>query len=109
MSKYNRDARDNQSWRQSKDYKKWKAKALRYQKCCQICGETEDLNVHHLFCSSYHPEKRYLYSNAKVLCKSCHMIFHCDYKAGYRVKTTKHDFEEFKKIALHFIEVGKRE
>lgn len=59
---------------------------------CFICGNKNDLEVHHLDGYEWCKEKRTDISNGICLCKKCHQIFHSIY--GYK-KNTRQQFEEW--------------
>jgi 5-methylcytosine-specific restriction endonuclease McrA len=59
---------------QSPEWKKKRAKALRFaQFKCQLCNESNNLNVHH---RSYERRGNEPLGDLIVLCKDCHSIFH---------------------------------
>jgi len=43
---------------------------------CKCCNQVVDLHVHHIKAWAKHPELRYEFSNAKVLCTTCHREIH---------------------------------
>lgn len=44
--------------------------------CCQKCGSTVNLTLHHLFAQSKYPHLRTNMNNLITLCESCHQHFH---------------------------------
>lgn len=71
----------------------WRKKCLeRDNYTCKICGNKNNLQVHHL--DGYHwcKEKRYKKSNGITLCKECHAKFHS--KFGFK-GNTKQQFIKF--------------
>ena len=85
-------------WRNSKDYRKWRAQVIRRDKCCSVCKSTEKRNAHHINHATYFPELRYDINNGICLCRKCHVSFHIDYCGGFRKKCIKVDLDRFLKI-----------
>jgi len=95
-------------WRRDKRYRHWHDNALKRTTACEICNETQHLQVHHIENGAHHPEKRYDPDNAAVLCKWCHRSgLHILYKKGFRKKTTKDDYRRFKAIAKYYLKKGR--
>jgi len=90
------------SWHQSREYRIWRAKVIRRDKVCQICGSRQKRHAHHINSGSYFPDERYDIDNGVTLCYECHMNFHCNFKRSYRQKVTKYDFENFKVLTNYF-------
>lgn len=44
--------------------------------CCQKCGSSVDLSVHHLFPKSKYPELKMNRANLITLCQTCHQHYH---------------------------------
>lgn len=63
-------------------YQQWKRKVKERDKCCQICGATENLVAHHIKSYRYYPELRYDLSNGITLCGDCHKEQHKSRKGG---------------------------
>lgn len=58
-------------------YQKWRKEALQLAgNKCQVSGETENLNVHHIYMKSINPEKVFDPSNALVLSEKAHKRIH---------------------------------
>ena len=83
------------SWRNTKEYRKWRIGVLRRDKRCVVCGSIKHRQAHHLNCASYHKEDRFDVGNGITLCQHHHSLFHNKFKGGYRKKTTKKDFSKF--------------
>ena len=78
-----------------REYRLWRARCIRRDKVCAICGSKEKRTAHHINSWSYFPEQRYDDSNSVCLCSKCHMNFHCNFKRSYKQKCTKYDFDNF--------------
>jgi len=83
------------NWRQSREYRIWRARVIRRDKACLICGAIKNRHAHHLNHASYFPDQRFDEANGICLCGNCHKIFHTSFKRSYRVKCTKEDFLQF--------------
>ena len=68
------------------DWHKGTSKISVIQGKCSICGDTINLQVHHL---SYHPEI------FVILCLGCHEELH-NHKTGFVQKNTKYGYEDFR-------------
>ena len=44
--------------------------------CCNRCGATEKLHVHHVKTVREHPELAFDYANLEILCSTCHVLHH---------------------------------
>lgn len=44
--------------------------------CCQKCGSSVDLSIHHLFPKSKYPELKMNRANLITLCQTCHQFYH---------------------------------
>ena len=86
------------SWRNTRDYRLWRAKVIRRDKRCVICDSLRYRQAHHLEDGSHNPDLRFVVSNGITLCRKCHTVFHTDYKKSFRYKTTKDDFDNFLRI-----------
>ena len=75
---------------------------LRRDKVCQICGNRQTREAHHMNHASYFPEQRFDINNGITLCKKCHINFHTNYKRSFRTKCTKYDFDNFKSLVSYF-------
>lgn len=71
---------------------KWRKTILNCYKGCVNCGDTSNLEVHHIYSNKRFPELSRDFSNGVVLCKSCHSDFHSKYT---RYTFTDLDFYEF--------------
>ena len=93
-----------QSWRNTKEYHKWKEKVIERDKKCLICGNTKHLNSHHINSASYFPNERFNIENGVTLCHNHHTMFHNSYKNSYRQKCTKKDFANFLEMMIKISE-----
>jgi hypothetical protein len=50
----------------------WSRKVKKRDKQCKKCDSTENLEAHHIFSYSKHPQKRLDVTNGITLCKKCH-------------------------------------
>ena len=90
----------SQKWRNKREWRIARARCIRRDKVCQICGTRQNRQVHHIDDASYHPNKRYDPDNLVCMCRGCHLhAFHILYKKGYRKKCTKDDYDRFKEIS----------
>jgi len=89
------------NWRNSREYRIWRAKVIRRDKRCVICGSIKNREAHHLNHASYFPDQRFDPDNGVCLCKECHTQFHCNFKRSFRQKCTKYDFENFKQLVSY--------
>ena len=89
-------------WRQSREYRHWRAKIIRRDKRCVICGSIKNRQAHHLDHATYFPEKRFDASNGVTLCVNCHQQFHNNFKRNTREKCTVKDFYNFNSLANYF-------
>ena len=95
------------SWRNSKEYRIWRARVIRRDKVCQTpgCGSNQNRIAHHMNSGSYFKEERYDLNNGVTLCGKCHINFHNNYKRSYREKCTKYDFANFCSLAGYMKEL----
>ena len=57
-------------------YRQWRKRILERDKVCQICGSSENLEVHHIKPFSEYSELRTDDNNGIVLCRKCHRNLH---------------------------------
>ena len=93
------------SWRNTRDYRIWRAKVIRRDKRCVVCGSIKNRQAHHLNSGSYFPDERYDIKNGVCLCSECHMNFHNNFKNSYREKCTKKDFDNFMQLWHYFMKI----
>jgi 5-methylcytosine-specific restriction endonuclease McrA len=89
------------NWRNTRDYRVWRANVIRRDKRCQICGSLQNRQAHHKNHATYFPEERFDEDNGVCLCKDCHIQFHNNFKRSNRTKCTKYDFENFKDLVTY--------
>ena len=82
-------------WRKTREYRIWRARVIRRDRVCQICGSIKNRQAHHLNSGSYFKDERYDENNGICLCSHCHTMFHTSYKNSFRQKCTKKDFLNF--------------
>lgn len=64
-------------------YGRFRTKVMdRDSHCCQVCGSTSNLEVHHIKPYAKYPELRTKVSNGITLCKSCHKQRHREMRYG---------------------------
>lgn len=51
-------------------------KKIKNNKVCVICGESKDLDLHHVKPIRDYPELKYRLDNLKPICKNCHKNLH---------------------------------
>lgn len=76
----------------------WSVKVRWRDRVCQLCGQRNKLQAHHLNSKSYFPEEAYDLDNGIALCGSgpaCHSKFHNLLMQGTRKKCTKEDWQRF--------------
>ena len=93
------------NWRKTREYRTWRARVIRRDKRCVVCGSIKRRNAHHMNHASFFPEQRFDEKNGVTLCGSCHVKFHNDYKRSTRVKCTKYDFRNFLSLAKYFMKL----
>lgn len=93
------------NWRNTKAYRIWRDAVIDRDKCCQTCGATENLHVHHKNHATYFPDERFDVNNGVTQCEDCHSNYHNNYHRSNRVKCTKHDFENFLSLVRYLRKV----
>jgi len=87
------------NWRQTRNYRIWRATVIRRDKVCQLCGSRQNRHAHHLNSGSYFPDKRFDEENGICLCRHCHLTnFHGLFMGSTRKKTTESDYDRFHKL-----------
>lgn len=82
-------------WRNTREYRLWRAKVIRKDKVCQVCGSRKKRHAHHIESGSYNAELRFAVDNGICLCAECHINYHTNFNRSYRIKTTRYNFENF--------------
>jgi hypothetical protein len=90
------------TWRQSKEYSRWKKKVLDRDGKCFLCKTAKNLHAHHVNNARYFPDERFLITNGVALCEACHTQYHCNYHASFREQCTKKDFGNFIELFVYF-------
>lgn len=63
----------------------WKRKIFyRDNYTCQKCGETKDIQAHHIFHYADHADLREAVENGVTLCKQCHKENHSDFRISFK-------------------------
>lgn len=57
------------------EWRKVRGEFIQLQPCCQMCGGTKELNVHHIYPWHLFPHLRYHLHNLLTLCRHCHFRF----------------------------------
>lgn len=83
------------SWRSTREYRLWRALVIRRDGKCIICGSMKRRQAHHINNGAHHPEERYDVDNGVTLCSECHSQYHNNFNRSYRVKTTRHNWDNF--------------
>lgn len=84
--------------RKYQQYRLWVNKVLdRDGYTCKVCGNTRNLNVHHLYNYADYPRYRTIVKNGITLCEVCHAEFH-KWMGGYGVGCTPSDFARWSGI-----------
>ncbi len=81
--------------KRTKDHRVWRAKVIRRDKVCKVCGSKKNREAHHINSYSYYPEERYKLENGVCLCRDCHTAFHTMYKKSFRQKCNRDDWNNF--------------
>lgn len=85
-------------WRNSRQYRVWRAEVIRRDKVCQICGARGSRHAHHLNDASNNPDKRFSVDNGITLCASHHIMFHTSYKRSFQEACSVVDYGNFKEL-----------
>ena len=96
------------NWRGTREYRVWRVTVIRRDKVCVVCGEKKGRQAHHKNSGQYFPKERFVPSNGVTLCSGCHTKYHCDYHRSFREKCTEYDFQNFTKLYIYLIEIGKK-
>lgn len=84
------------NWRNTKEYRRWRARVIRRDSKCVICNALKGRNAHHINSGSYFPKERFDIENGITLCRTCHTEYHCNYHNSFREKCTIKDWNNFK-------------
>ena len=91
-------------WRHSRAYRVWRAKVIRRDKRCVICGAIKERQAHHINHATYYQDLRFDPENGVTLCRACHTDFHTNFKRSYRQKCDRADWENFRTLISHMKE-----
>lgn len=86
------------SWRNTKEYRTWRAKVIRRDSRCVICSTLKGRQAHHIDHAMYYPDSRFDPDNGATMCGTCHSKYHNDYHNSTREKCTHKDFSNFKAL-----------
>ena len=92
-------------WRKTREYRLWRAKVIRRDKVCKVCGSRERRQAHHLNHASYYTELRFDVNNGVCMCAKCHSKYHNDYHSSTKVRCTAVDWKNFMSLASYFKEI----
>jgi len=93
---------EDKNWRNSREYRIWRAYIIRRDGVCVVCGSRNKREAHHLANGAHHPELRYDTDNGVTLCRTHHSLFHNKFVGSYRMKTSPDQFERFMEMVEHF-------
>ena len=96
------------SWRNSREYRLWRAAVIRRDVRCQCCGSIKSRHAHHIEHATYNKKLRFDIDNGKTLCRSCHMILHNKIAGGYRKKCEKKHLDRLIYIKDYFFKSQKK-
>lgn len=96
------------NWRQSREYRIWRAGVIRRDKRCKICDSIKNRHAHHIDHATYFPEKRFRLDNGVCLCQYCHSQFHNNFKNSTREKCTRKDWYNFVSLVVYIGNVYKK-
>lgn len=82
-------------WRDSREYRVWRAIVIRRDKVCAICDSMQSRHAHHVESAVYNAELRYEPSNGICLCAACHTQYHNNFNKSTKVNTTRDNLDNF--------------
>ena len=88
----------------------WRARIIRRDKKCIICGSIKNRQAHHIHDYSHYPELRYDENNGVCLCglKGCHTQFHTNYKKSFRQSCNMDDWLNFLELMEYAEKIFKK-
>ena len=89
-------------WRNSREYRAWRAAVIRRDKVCQCCGSIKDRHAHHKKHATYFVELRFVPENGVTLCGGCHSVLHNKLAGGYRMKCGDEHFTRLLAVRDYF-------
>lgn len=89
-------------WRETREYRVWRATVIRRDGKCQCCGSLKDRHAHHIQHATYAPLLRFEPSNGVTLCGGCHSMLHNKLAGGYRVKCNAKHLERLYAVRNYF-------
>jgi len=92
------------SWRNSKEYRIWRAEVIRRDVRCVVCDTLQNRHAHHINHATYFPEQRFDVENGVCLCADCHSHFHNDFRGTTRMKCTRYDYDNYISLTNYFKE-----
>jgi len=88
-------------WRQSKEYRKWRALVIRRDSRCVICNSLQQREAHHINHATYFIAERFDVNSGITLCNECHTHYHTTFHRSFREICTKEFFSEFLKLVKY--------
>lgn len=82
-------------WRNTREYRIWRAKVIRRDSVCQVCGSVKFRHTHHKNDASSFPELRFSVDNGVTLCSKHHIMFHTSYKNSFSESCSDKDYTNF--------------
>lgn len=89
-------------WRNSKEYRQWRALVIRRDKVCQCCSTIKNRHAHHINHATFNVSDRFNVDNGITLCKNCHSILHNSIVGNYRKKCTKSHLDNLLELRDYF-------
>ena len=86
------------NWRNSREYRIWRAKVIRRDKRCIISGDIKHREAHHIEDGSHNPTLRFDVDNGITLSRTWHTAYHCGFLKGFRCKCDKISLDRFFKL-----------
>lgn len=91
-------------WRNTREYRIWRASVVRRDKVCQCCGSKYNRHAHHIKHATYFPLLRFDVENGITLCSDCHSLLHNAVTGGYRIKCEEKHLNRLFKLRDYFKE-----
>lgn len=92
-----------QQMRRDKSMTKWKREVHNRDEVCQCCGDTVDLECHHVMPLSQYPSIGTDPGNGILLCSSCHQDYHKAYEGSENAVTLAKFMKEFGQFSKIYI------
>lgn len=85
-------------WRNTKEYRTWRAHVVRRDAVCQVCGSRKERHAHHLDDANTNPEIKFEVSNGITLCRTHHTMLHTVFNQSYLTSCSVKDYDDFKEM-----------